>query len=79
MAVLHFPPSIVFLPSYSPFPLPIPFPSSGVRHSATMHYELQLANPKEFYNEAHRPAHFLNFSSLEEVEMASADHEDMYA
>ena len=51
----------------------------GVRHSATMHYELQLANPLEFYHEAHRPAHFLNFSSLEEVEAHTADHEDLYA
>ena len=44
-----------------------------------MHYELQLANPLEFYHEAHRPAHFLNFSSLEEVETHTADHEDLYA
>lgn len=53
--------------------------SAGVRHSATMHYELQLANPKEFYHEAHRPAHFLNFSSLEEAEVHTADQEDLYA
>lgn len=51
----------------------------GVRHSATMHYELQLANPKEFYHEAHRPAHFLNFSSIEDIEPVTADVEDMYA
>ena len=44
-----------------------------------MHYELQLANPKEFYHEVHRPTHFLNFSSIEETEPASADKEDMYA
>ena len=44
-----------------------------------MHYELQLTNPMEFYHEAHRPAHFLNFSSLEEVEVHTADHEDLYA
>ena len=44
-----------------------------------MHYELQLANPREFYHEVHRPTHFLNFSSLEESETASADKEDMYA
>ena len=52
---------------------------TGVRHSATMHYELQLANPKEFYHEAHRPAHFLNFSSIEDIEPVTADVEDMYA
>ena len=44
-----------------------------------MHYELQLANPKEFYHEVHRPTHFLNFSSIEETEPVNADREDMYA
>ena len=44
-----------------------------------MHYELQLANPKEFYHEAHRPAHFLNFSSIEDIEPVTADVEDVYA
>lgn len=55
------------------------FMCAGVRHSATMHYELQLSNPKEFYHEAHRPAHFLNFSSIEDIEPVTADVEDMYA
>ena len=44
-----------------------------------MHYELQLSNPKEFYHEVHRPAHFLNFSSIEDIEPITADREDMYA
>ena len=26
----------------------------GVRHDPNMKYELQLANPKEFYHEVHR-------------------------
>ena len=43
-----------------------------------MRYELQLANPKEFYHEVHRPSHFLNFSNIEEVEQ-SADREDLFA
>ena len=55
------------------------FFSVGVRHSASMHYELQLSNPKEFYHEAHRPAHFMNFSSIEDIEPVTADVEDMYA
>eukprot|EP00095_Tigriopus_kingsejongensis_P012219 maker-scaffold3155_size9965-snap-gene-0.1 protein:Tk12219 transcript:maker-scaffold3155_size9965-snap-gene-0.1-mRNA-1 annotation:"pre-mrna-processing-splicing factor 8" len=38
----------------------------GVRHEASMKYELPLRNPKEFYHEVHRPAHFLNFASLED-------------
>lgn len=54
----------------------------GVRHDPNMKYDLQLANPKEFYHEVHRPAHFLNFSSLEDGGMAGAagaDREDHYA
>lgn len=52
---------------------------SGVRHDPSMKYELQLANPKEFYHEVHRPAHFLNFSSLEDGDGAGADREDAFA
>ncbi|KAG5896054.1 hypothetical protein JTB14_011049 [Gonioctena quinquepunctata] len=51
----------------------------GVRHDPSMKYELQLANPKEFYHEVHRPAHFLNFSSLEDGDGAGADREDAFA
>lgn len=53
--------------------------SPGVRHDPNMKYDLQLANPKEFYHEVHRPSHFLNFASLQEGEIYNADHEDMYA
>ena len=52
---------------------------TGVRHDPNMKYELQLANPKEFYHEIHRPAHFLNFSSLEDGEGVGADREDVFA
>ena len=52
---------------------------SGVRHSPSMHYELQLANSKEFYHEVHCPTHFLNVSSIEESEPVTADRRDMYA
>ncbi|XP_026684160.1 pre-mRNA-processing-splicing factor 8, partial [Diaphorina citri] len=51
----------------------------GVRHDPNMKYDLQLANPKEFYHEIHRPAHFLNFSSLEDGDGVGADREDAYA
>eukprot|EP00731_Ephydatia_muelleri_P023645 Em0015g1228a len=52
----------------------------GVRHSPSMHYELMLANPKEFYHEMHRPAHFMNFSTIEELEpVTSTDQEDAFA
>jgi len=51
----------------------------GVRHSSTMRYELKLANPREFYHQFHRPAHFLNFSSIEDVAAESTDREDHFA
>ena len=51
----------------------------GVRHDANMKYELSLANPKEFYHEIHRPAHFLNFSSIEEGETFAADRDNFFA
>eukprot|EP00824_Muranothrix_gubernata_P021907 TRINITY_DN4967_c0_g1_i1.p1 TRINITY_DN4967_c0_g1~~TRINITY_DN4967_c0_g1_i1.p1 ORF type:complete len:617 (-),score=145.87 TRINITY_DN4967_c0_g1_i1:72-1886(-) len=49
----------------------------GVKHSASMKYFVTLGNPKEFYHEIHRPAHFLNFASIEEEE--GADREDLFA
>ena len=51
----------------------------GVRHSVGMRYDLQLANPKEFYHEVHRPSHFLNFAMMEDSEIAGTDREDMYS
>ncbi|KAG0699153.1 Pre-mRNA-processing-splicing factor 8 [Chionoecetes opilio] len=48
----------------------------GVRHDPNMKYDLQLASPKEFYHEVHRPAHFLNFSSLDEADTAGADRDN---
>lgn len=49
----------------------------GVKHSTSMKYDLQLANPKEFYNETHRPKHFLNFASQEDSSLG-ADREDHF-
>lgn len=52
----------------------------GVRHDPQMKYELTLGNPKEFYHEVHRPAHFLNFSALEDGGSSlGADREDLFA
>lgn len=48
----------------------------GVRHSSSMKYDLELSTPREYYHELHRPAHFLNFSSMETVD---ADAEDTFA
>lgn len=44
-----------------------------------MKYSVQLGNPREFYHEVHRPAHFMNFASMEEGGTQPADREDMYA
>ncbi len=38
----------------------------GVKHSPGMRYGLRLSNPREFYSDVHRPAHFLEFATLEE-------------
>jgi pre-mRNA-processing factor 8 len=45
----------------------------GVKHTPNMKYGLKLANPKEYYHEVHRPAHFLNFSAMEEGEENQGD------
>jgi pre-mRNA-processing factor 8 len=53
----------------------------GVKHSLNMKYALKLENPKEFYHETHRPAHFLNFAALDtkfEETVPSAEREDLF-
>lgn len=51
----------------------------GMKHSVNMKYGLKLDNPKEFYNEIHRPGHFLKFSGVEEEQQQEmADREDVY-
>ena len=51
----------------------------GVRFENDLKYEMQLANPKEFYHEVHRPVHFLNFSASEDGDFFSSDREDLYS
>lgn len=53
------------------------WPLQGVKFQGGMKYGLKLANPREFYSEIHRPAHFLEFGALEED--ADADREDHFA
>merc|ERR1719240_2495238 len=49
----------------------------GVKHNAAMKYTLTVENPKEFYHEAHRPSHYLNFAAQEEAAATEgADRED---
>ena len=50
----------------------------GVHHSTSMKYGMKLENPKEFYHEAHRPGHFLNFAGMEAAEENPADKEDAF-
>ncbi|KAF1745183.1 hypothetical protein MXB_3066 [Myxobolus squamalis] len=51
----------------------------GVRHSANMKYDLKLETPKEFYNEIHRPSHFLNFSNIEDIDSGISDRQDAFS
>ncbi len=52
----------------------------GVKHSAGMKYSLRLGNPKPYYDEAHRPSHFLEFTQAEDNvdPLAEADRDDMF-
>jgi len=51
-----------------------------MKHSVTMKYDLKLENPKDFYHEAHRPGHFLQFSTMEDIvaETAGAERENVF-
>ena len=50
----------------------------GVQHSPQMSYDLKLATPLSFYDERHRPYHFLNFAAMDRSGDA-ADVEDPFA
>lgn len=51
----------------------------GVKHSLGIEYSLSLGIPKEFYNEIHRPSHFLQFTAMEEADNAAeADVDDLF-
>ena len=49
----------------------------GVQHSPSMSYDLKLATPLSFYDERHRPYHFLNFAAMDRSGDA-ADVEDPF-
>jgi pre-mRNA-processing factor 8 len=44
----------------------------GVKHSVGMDYAVKLDVPKEFYNEIHRPSHFLTFTALDDSAAGAA-------
>jgi len=50
----------------------------GVKHTANMKYGIKLDNPKPFYDEAHRPVHFQQFTASADVEV-DAESEDVFA
>ncbi|ORZ34180.1 PRP8 pre-mRNA processing factor 8 [Catenaria anguillulae PL171] len=57
----------------------------GSSHREDMRYGLMVDVPKEFYHEAHRPTHFLNFATMEESSLVSAggdggvDRDDVFS
>jgi hypothetical protein len=51
----------------------------GVKFSPLIKYELALAPPAGFFDEVHRPAHFLGFAGEDESKGAAADREDSFA
>ncbi|KAI3379717.1 hypothetical protein SNEBB_004371 [Seison nebaliae] len=52
------------------------------RHSNNISYDLQLANPKDFYHQIHRSSHFFYFIGMENrpnnQDEATCDDEDMF-
>ena len=50
----------------------------GVQHSKSMKYDIKLANPLPFYDETHRPYHFLNFTNMEALGADEADRDDPF-
>ncbi len=57
---------------------------NGQNFSQHMRYTLMLDNPKDFYNEAHRTIHFLDFAAKEEPSVTTdadqgVDREDHFA
>lgn len=51
----------------------------GVKHTPSMKYGVKLGTPREYYHEDHRPTHFLEFSNLEEGDIAEGDREDAFS
>lgn len=51
----------------------------GAAFNAELDYNLELGIPIEFYNELHRPVHFLQFNQLTGNEELEAEQEDLFA
>lgn len=50
----------------------------GVKHTVNMKYGVKLGTPREYYHEDHRPTHYLEFSNMEEGDIAEGDREDTF-
>ncbi|KAK8914653.1 hypothetical protein KSP39_PZI024034 [Platanthera zijinensis] len=50
----------------------------GVKHTASMKYGVKLGAPRDYYHEDHRPTHFLEFSNLEEGDIAEVERDDTF-
>ncbi|KAH7855572.1 hypothetical protein Vadar_026369 [Vaccinium darrowii] len=51
----------------------------GAKHKVNMKYGVKLGTPREYYHDDHRPTHYLEFSNLEEGEIAEGDREDTFS
>ncbi|KAJ2612860.1 hypothetical protein H4S08_002516 [Coemansia sp. RSA 1365] len=51
----------------------------GPAHRADMSYDLELDVPRAFYDEMHRPSHFMNFAAMETNAADEVDLEDEFA
>ncbi|KAL6606133.1 hypothetical protein ACP70R_041786 [Stipagrostis hirtigluma subsp. patula] len=51
----------------------------GVKHDPLMKYGMKLGMPRDFYHEDHRPTHFLEFSNIDEGDVAEGDREDTFS
>jgi len=41
---------------------------NGINFSEHMRFSLAVDNPKDFYHEVHRPQHFLNFGTADDLQ-----------
>lgn len=51
----------------------------GMRFNKELDYDLKIDVPLDFYNELHRPNHFISFNELESGDSLEADQEDVFA
>ena len=52
---------------------------NGINFNQNMQYTIVLDNPKDFYHEMHRTAHFLDFARHEdEIDAEMPEREDVF-